>query len=214
MPLAFVPGVPSTTPRLLGRFLPPLAEGVAAHFVQQHAQPGALVFDPYGTSPVVALEALRLERKVVVASLNPVARLVLSLAIRPPTVAELRAALTRLGDTPTGRGPADRLERQVTALYATRCGTCEAAVTADYYDWEVEAGEPVEKGYVCLKCGPGTMPTDDADREAARRHSRTGPDYHYLLGRVAGIGDEDRGHAMEALEVYPARTLAAIGLPA
>jgi len=212
MPLAFYPGTAPTTPRLLERFLPPLADGVAAHYVRQFSEPGDLVIDPYGTSPAVAQEALGLGRRVIVATLNPIARLALSLAVRPPAAQELRAALTRLGDAVTGRGPADRLERQVTALYSTTCAECEAEVVADYYEWEAEAGEPVEKRYVCLGCGGARQaPTSAADREAAARFSRTGPDYHFLLGQVAGPEAQDREHAIEALEAYPARTLAAIG---
>jgi hypothetical protein len=212
MTLAFYPGVFSDTPRLLGRFLPPLAEGVAAHYIQRHTQPGGLVLDPFGQAPQVAVEALSLERRVLVAAFNPVARLALSLAVRPPGMAELRSALTRLGDAPVGLGSADRLERQILALYQTDCAECRAPVTADYFEWDGEAAEPVEKGYICLTCGgPRRAPASSADREQARRYARTGPDYHFLLGRLAAPDDPDRVHAEEALAVYPARTLAAIG---
>ena len=212
MTLPFYPGTFPDTPRLLARFLPPLAEGVAAHYVQRFSQPGDLLLDPFGVAPSVALEALSLDRRVLVAGFNPVMRLALSLAVRPPAMPELRAALTRLGDVPTGRGAGDRLERQIKGLYQTRCAECEAPVMADYFDWDAECGEPVEKGYVCHTCGgPRTGPTDAADREAARRFLRTGPDYHYLLNRVAAVADPDRADAEEALQVYPARTLTAIG---
>jgi hypothetical protein len=212
MTLAFYPGLSPETPRLLGRFLPPVAEGVAAHYVQRHTRPGDLVVDPFGQAPQVAVEALSLDRRVVVATLNPVARLAVSLAVRPPSVAELRGALTRLGDAPVGLGSADRLEPQLLALYQTECAECQAKVTADYFDWDSEAGEPVEKGYICLACGgPRRAATSLADREQARRFSRNGPDYHFLLGRLAGPNDPDRAHVEEALAVYPTRTLTAIG---
>jgi hypothetical protein len=212
MTLAFYPGFASDTPRLLGRFLPPVAEGMAAHFIQRHTRPGDLVLDPFGQAPQVAVEALSLDRRVVLATFNPVSRLAISLAVRPPSVAELRTALTRLGDAPVGLGSADRLERQVLAFYQTECGECRARVTADYFDWDGEAGEPVEKGYVCLACGgPRRAATSLADREQARRFTRSGPDYHFLLGRLAAPTDPDRTHVEEALAVYPARTLAAVG---
>ncbi|MCC7361788.1 MAG: hypothetical protein IT317_20060 [Anaerolineales bacterium] len=212
MTLPFYPGTFPATPRLLARFLPPLAEGVAAHYALQRSRPGDLILDPFGVAPCVALEALGLGRRVLVAGFNPVMRLAVSLAVCPPAMPELRAALTRLGDAPTGRAAADRLERQINGLYQTRCAWCDTSVTADYFDWDAERGEPVEKGYVCQACGgPRTGPTDAADREAARRFLRTGPDYHYLLNRVAALADPDRADAEDALQVYPARTLTAIG---
>ena len=212
MSLAFFPGALPDTPRLLGRFLPPLAEGVAAHYVQRLSRPGDLIFDPFGLAPGLVLEALSLDRRVLVAGVNPVMRLALSLAVRPPGIADLRLALTRLGDVPIGRVASDRLERQIRRLYQTRCAECESVVTADYFDWDAEQGEPVEKGYVCLKCGgPRQAVTDAADREVARRYTRNGPDYHYLLSRVAAVADPDRVDAEAALQVYPARTLTAIG---
>src|SRR5438132_816374 len=121
MPLAFVPGFPPSGPRFLGRFLSPVADGVAAHYVRGTSRPGDLVFDPFGQAPGVAVEALSLDRRVVVASSNPILRLALSMAVRPPDLADLKAALTALGDVRVGSGPNDRLEVQVKAMYQTTC---------------------------------------------------------------------------------------------
>ncbi len=84
--MEFVPGyaLPATT--FLGRFLPPLAEGIAARYVERYSKPGDLIFDPFGQSPQVPFEALRLERRVLVAGHNPISRLALSLALRPPSL--------------------------------------------------------------------------------------------------------------------------------
>jgi hypothetical protein len=210
--LPFIPGFSANTPRLLDRFLPPLAEGVAAHYLQKHTRPGDIVFDPFGQSPTLAVEALALDRRVVVASFNPVSRLALSLAVRPPAIAELRAALTVLSDVPTGPGAADRLEPQVRALFRTRCAECETVTSADAFEWDAETYQPVEKFYYCAQCGgPRQDPTDDADRALANRYKRGGLDYHFLLERVTTAADPDRVHAEEALAVYTPRTLAAIG---
>jgi hypothetical protein len=213
MTMAFVSGFSPSSPRFLGRFLPPLADGVAAHFVQAHSRPGDLVLDPFGQSPSVAVEALSLDRRVMVASSNPILRLALSLAVRPPALADLKSALTQLGDASVGPNPADRLERQVRALYQTQCAECETSTTADAFDWDAEAGEPVEKHYVCLNCGgPRQAATNAADRALAKRFNRGGPDYHVLLERITSADDPNRVHAAEALAVYPARTLAAIAV--
>ena len=191
--------------------MPPLPEGLAAHYLRAHTQPGDLVFDPFGQAPSVVVEALSLDRRIVVASFNPISRLVLSLALRPPSAAQLRAALTVLADAPAGRNSNERLETNLRQLYRSTCAECEAAVIVDSYEWESAVDEPVTKTYICANCGPQESPLDDADRALARRYTRNGPDYHFLLDRVAAFGDPDRVHAEEAMAVYPPRTLVAIG---
>lgn len=207
MPLAFVPGYPSAPNSLLARFLPPLGEGVAAHYIEQHTAPGDLILDPFGQSPRVAVEALRLGRRVSVANFNPISRLVLSLTVRPPTAAELRSELTRLADM---RLEADRLETYVRGLYATRCATCGRELSADAFEWEAET--LIEKVCLCPHCGgpPQRQPADETDQTRANHFKHGGPDYHILLDRVTSLSDPDRAHAEEALAVYPARSLSAI----
>ena len=123
--MEFVSGAALPPAPFLGRFLPPLAEGIAARYLARYSQPGDLIFDPFGQSPQVAFEALRLGRRVVAAGHNPVSRLALSLALRPPTEAELRSALTRLADAPKDGG---RLETYLKGLYRARCAACGAEV--------------------------------------------------------------------------------------
>ena len=213
MSLAFLPGFPPGGPRFLGRFLSPIADGVAAQYCRDLTQPGDLVLDPFGQAPGVAVEALSLDRRVIVCSSNPILRLALSLAARPPALGDLKAALTILGDARLGPGPNDRLEVRIKAMYATTCAECDTPTTADAYDWDADEGLPVEKHYVCLRCGgPRQSPTDDADRALARRFARSGPDYHLLLSLTLAPGGGDRGLAEETLAVYPPRTLAAIAL--
>jgi len=205
--MEFVPGyaLPATT--FLGRFLPPLAEGIAARYVERYSKPGDLIFDPFGQSPQVPFEALRLERRVLVAGHNPISRLALSLALRPPSEAELRSALTRLADIPKDGG---RLETYLKGLYRTSCAACGADAGADEVEW-VE-GEPVSKTYTCEQCHHLAQrePVSEADRGWAKRFTAHGLDYLYLLDRVAPAADPARANAEEALAVYPPRTQIAI----
>jgi hypothetical protein len=205
--MEFVPGYAPAAPPFLGRFLPPLAEGVAAHYLERYSQPGDLIFDPFGQAPQVAFEALRLERRVVVAGYNPISRLALSLAVRPPAETELRSALTRLADAPKD---GSRLENYLKGLYRTTCAACGAEAMADEVEWA--EGEPVFKTYRCEQCQHLAQfePVTEADRGWAKRFSTHGLDYHYLLDRVAPTTDPARAHAEEALAVYPPRTLIAI----
>ena len=207
--LTFIPGYPPSPQRLLARFLPPLAEGVAAYYLEAHTAPGALVLDPFGQSPQAALEALHVGRRVIVANFNPVSRLALSLAVRPPSAEELTSALALLAEARTG---GQLLEEYLRGLYLTRCAQCDRQVSADSFEWDTERDPdaPVEKTYHCPEHGPQRTPSDPADRALAGRFSGSGPDYHLLLHRVAPPDDSDRPYADEALAVYPPRALAAI----
>jgi len=145
----------------------------------------------------------------VVASINPIQRLALSLAVRPPALLELKAALTVLGDATVG--PGLRLEVQILALYQTTCAECHAPTTADSYEWDAELGQPLEKHYVCLNCGgPRDAPTDEADRALAARYGRVGPDFYFLVGRTAVLSEPGPERVEDLLAVYPPRALAAI----
>ena len=166
MSLPFVPGYAPTNARFLGRFISPIADGVAAHYVRLLTRPGEIVLDPFGQSPSVAVEALSLDRRVIVASNNPILRMAIALATYPPALTDLKAALTALGDARVGPGAGDRLEVQVKAMYATTCAECHTPTTVDALDWDAEAALPVQKHYVCLNCGgPRDAPPDDADRD-------------------------------------------------
>jgi len=211
--LAFIPGYPPSPRRLLARFLPPLAEGVAAPYVAQYSRPGDVLLDPFGQSPRVVVEALYLGRRVVVANFNPISHLALSLAVRPPSTLELNSALTYLADLKVQEA---RLETYLRDLYRTTCPDCGARVSADAFEWET-SDEPeahpvlVEKTYVCPQCGgPKQHPADEADRALAQGFAQPRLDYHFLLERVAPPDDPNYVYAREALAVYPARTLAAI----
>ena len=212
--LPFTPGYPPASPRLLAHFLPPLADGLAAHYIEQYTRPTDLIFDPFGQSPRVALEALHLNRRVLVANFNPISRLNLSLTVRPPSELELRAALTALADA---RKDHQRLEEYLLNFYASTCGECHQPVTADSFEWDGD--DLLAKTYHCDHCQKDFthLPTDAADRDLAYRFTR-GLDYYLLLGRVAALEStgesqtrpDTRSHAEEALAVYPLRTIAAI----
>lgn len=213
-PLPFIPGYSPEPNRLLARFLPPLAEGVTLRYLERYSRPGDIILDPFGQSPRVAIEALFLGLRVVVANFNPISRLALSLEVNPPTEAELRSALTLLADLPKD---GDRLENYLRDLYRSTCPDCDAEVFVDAFEWEAGEGvlreaEPVEKIYLCPNCGgpPKFRPTDDADRALAARFPAHSLDYHFLLDRVARADDPDRAQAEEALAIYPPRALAAI----
>lgn len=208
MDIPFIPGWPAPKAGPLSRFLPPLADGVAAHHVERHTRPGGLVLDPFGASPLVAVEAALLGRAALVTAHNPIARSMLQLAALSPQPATLRGVLARLADAPKD---GQRLEHHLRELYASECNECGAPVEADAFVWRRGEPAPASKLYYCPSCGRlYEHPVTDADVERARRFQRKGLHYSIALERVAGLNDPDRVHAEEALEVYPPRAVYAL----
>ncbi len=203
--LPFLPGLPSDSPSPLARFLPPLAEGIAAGYVELTTRPGEWVLDPFGQSPRAVVEAVSLGRRVLVAVSNPINRFLLEAAANPPDLADFQVALARLAEAPKdGR----RLEVHLSEIYSTECRNCNRRIPAEFFVWQKEAQEPSGVYYLCAHCGDqGEHPVTQADVELARAYG--GRSWHHALAleRVAGPDDPDREHVLEALEVYPPRAL-------
>jgi hypothetical protein len=208
--MSFVPGLPHPPYGLLARYFPPLAEGVAAEYAGRYSQPGNVLFDPFGQSAQLALEAAITGQRILVVNLNPVARFALGLAFDPLPETTLRAALTRLGDQPKD---GERLEVHLQDLFRTTCPDCGAAVQADYFEWDKEAGQPVSKVFYCSTDGAMlARPADEADTQAARRFPARSLNYHWALDRATPTGDPDREHSALALAAYTPRVLHALVL--
>jgi hypothetical protein len=71
----FLIGSTPSAPEPLARYLPPVTQGVVSAWLTQHVPAGAWVLDPFGSSPIVAVEAARAGYRVLVAANNPPARL-------------------------------------------------------------------------------------------------------------------------------------------
>jgi hypothetical protein len=201
----YLPGYPPR-PFPLARFLPPLAEGVAASYAERFTAPNDIVIDPFGQSPRVALELARLGRKVIVTTNNPILRLALGAVFNPVPATTLQLVLTRLADI---RMNADRVETYVRAYYRSTCPDCNSPVEVDAYEWERET--LTEKSYYCETCGAErTHAVDEADLELVNRLSARGPQYHWALEQVAPGADPDRDLYAEALELYTPRALSVL----
>ncbi|MBE9524600.1 MAG: hypothetical protein IMY76_05840, partial [Chloroflexi bacterium] len=93
--IPYYPGLTPSKPEPLGRYLPPIPEGVATNWLRAHfphpnagknLQKGdshAWVLDPFGTSPRLAVEIARAGYRVLVAANNPVNRFLMELEADP-----------------------------------------------------------------------------------------------------------------------------------
>ncbi len=230
--IPYYPGLTPSKPEPLGRYLPPIPEGVAtnwlrAHFPRPNADKNlqmgdshAWVLDPFGTSPRLAVEIARAGYRVLVAANNPVNRFLIELEADPPSEDELHSVLAELA---TSRKGNERLEPHIRALYRTQCNQCKNEIQAEAFLWErgasngkndsTRTGKPVLYGriYQCPICGEyGEHPATEADIELANEFSRSGLHRARALERVAMLDDPDRYHVEEAISVYLPRAVYAL----
>lgn len=180
-------------------------------------QPGDLILDPFGAAPRLAIEAAQAGRAVLVAANNPVVRYVLHHTARPFSLDELQAALSYLANSTKDD---QRLEPFLLDLYRTQCSRCGEWVSAEYFVWDKEAGQPVLRFYSCPHCNHTIEePVTAFDRARAAEYSSSGLHHAMALeqlapssegGRPWSRGDADRQHAEDALEVYPERAIYAV----
>lgn len=176
--------------------------------LQRFGKKGDRVLDPFGASPRLAVEAAAEERAVLVAVNNPITRYVLQRTAEPFTIQDLQSALARLGTAPKDGG---RLEPFLLDLYRTQCSRCGEWISADYFVWDKEGGEPVLKFYSCPHCSHTIEePTNEEDLQRAREYERRGLQHAMALEQLAPRGSPDRQQAEEALAVYPSRAVYAI----
>lgn len=208
MEIAFVPGNPVRGASPLARFLPPLEQGSVASALQEFGNKADRILDPFGASPRLVVEAATEERAVLVAVNNPIARYVLEHTAVPFTVQDLQSALALLSAAPKDKG---RLEPFMLDLYLTQCSNCKEWISADYFVWDKEAGEPVLKFYACPHCSHTIEEaTNGDDLLRAHEHERRGLQHAMALEQLAPQGSPERQLAEEALDVYPSRAVYAI----
>jgi hypothetical protein len=211
-PQAYIPGPPPTRSEPLGRYLPPLPEGVASTWLNNSIHPSDKenfwVLDPFCAAPRLAIEAALAGYRVLVSANNPIARFLLEMAANPPSEAEMRATLAELASTRKGD---ERLELHICDLYMTTCNRCEKEVMAEAYLWDRDSNRPFASLYQCPYCGEsGEHPATPADIARALQFSSTGLHRARALERVTNLDDPDRHHVEEALSVYLPRALYAI----
>ena len=228
----YFPGLPPSKPEPLGRYLPPLPEGVATNWLstffphspatgdRQTGGTHAWVLDPFGTSPRLTAEIARAGYQVLVAANNPVNRFLIEIQADPPSERELRSVLAELA---TSRRGSERLEPHIRSLYLTQCDQCKNEIHAEAFLWErgtsnskgdsPHGGGPSLFGriYHCPYCGKhGEHPSNDADIERAAQFSRSSLHRARALERVVSFDDPDRHHVEEALSVYLPRAVYAL----
>jgi hypothetical protein len=197
-----------TQPLPLGRFLPPVDEGVITQVLKRYVPEGGLIFDPFGASPRVALEAAGEGYRVLVAANNPINHFVLQKTLKPFSPTGLQSALAHIAAIPKDES---RLEMILQELYRSDCNRCGQSVVVEFFVWDKELGGPTHKVYTCEQCSfSGEASATEEDWNRAADYSRKGLQHAIALEQVAPRGDPDRQHAEAALNVYPGRAIYAL----
>lgn len=206
--ICFVPICPVIPEGLLARYRPHALSGSARELVSQLTAPGDLVLDLFCHGPALMREIVRLGRRAVGISINPMNLLIAALQLEILDAPRLNVAFTRLADSPKGDVP---LHRYLNGLYRSHCPTCGAAGVAEWFAWDREARYPYAKAVRCPRCdGSQEGPTDEEDIAAARRFEPKGLAYHYALNRVVPADHAARERTAELVGLYTPRNLSSL----
>jgi 16S rRNA G966 N2-methylase RsmD len=137
-----IPAIEKTEINHLNRQIPPLAHtpmynwhkfwsrktwNVVNEFIKTYSKEGEIIFDPFAGSGVVAMEALRNRRRVIICDLLPIATEIARLTIKPVSETELFNAFKKIET---------KVKDKILALYQTRCRKCGTSFPFTCSIWE------------------------------------------------------------------------------
>jgi DNA modification methylase len=165
-----IPTIEKSEVNHLNRQIPPLAHtamynwhkfwsrktwNVVSEFIKTYSKKGEVVFDPFAGSGVVATEALKNKRRVIICDLLPVATEIARLTVKPVSENELFNAFKRVES---------KVKDKILNLYKTKCRKCGASFPFTCSIWKNH--KMIEVRYqMCPHCGDkreeGTPPTKE-----------------------------------------------------
>jgi hypothetical protein len=189
----------------LGRFLPPLPIGMVGKWCRENLSPGDWVLDPFGFSPLCAIEAAASGVNILVTANNPIHAFVLKILASAPEEEALIAALQDLATAPRGE---KRMEPFIRGLYHTLCVDCRHEVEVEAFYWQKGADQPYAAEVECQFCG--SAGEQILDQEALESISPLPPEGLHrarALNRIAARDDPLRANVEQTLNAYPSRPL-------
>lgn len=116
---------------------------VVAEFIKTYSPEKGIVFDPFAGSGIVAMEALKYSRRVIVCDILPVATEITRLTIKPISLTKLHEAYKRIEQ---------KVKDKILSLYQTRCRKCKKDIPFTCAIWKNE--KCIEVRYEsCPSCG-------------------------------------------------------------
>ncbi|NPV85963.1 MAG: hypothetical protein HPY45_08145 [Anaerolineae bacterium] len=201
----FIVGTGETKILPLSRYLPSIAPGTISSWLAREIPPGEWVIDPFGASPLVALEAAQNGYRILTVVNNPVTAYIIKILAGGYEFADFQTALAELSLIRRGD---ERLETHLQSLYKTRCASCGQSIYADGYVWRRGEKTPVSRLYQCPHCGDeGERPITTEDAEALSLVSNDQLHRARALGLLRLTDEISRESAVEALQTYLPRPL-------
>jgi len=116
---------------------------VVAEFIKNYCPEKGIVFDPFAGSGVVAMEALKNNRRAIICDILPVATEIARLTIKNVSITKLHEAFERVEK---------RIKKKILPLYQTKCRNCGKEIPFTCSIWEKD--KCVEIRYEkCPSCG-------------------------------------------------------------
>lgn len=187
----------------------PLAENVAAYFIDAFARPNDLIVDPFVASDAIVRAAVERGCRIIACDSNPIVAWAARVQATLPEARDINAALLRLGDA---RKEGETLRASLEKLYASQCAQCGGGVSIDYFVWrrENEKNLLAEKIYVCAQCGAQRADVAETDRQRAKDAAPRGLGYHVLVQRLLADDPANTPTIKRLLDLYTPRNLNAL----
>lgn len=192
----------------LGRFIPQIPEGVVSKWLADRLPRGSNLLDPFGTTPQTSIEAALAGYRIIAVSNNPIVSFILKILVTAPGEGEIQAALSTFASSRKGD---ERLEVHLQSLYETECPVCGEKIQANRFIWDKHLQQPSSKEVVCPYChAEGEFPVTPEDLARLDPFKRNPLQRARALERIAGLDDQFRGEAQQAVDCYLPRPLYAL----
>lgn len=100
---------------------------VVAEFIKTYSPENGLIFDPFAGSGVVAMEALKHKRRVIVCDILPISTEITRLTIKPVSTTKLHEAYKRIEE---------KVKNKILSLYQTKCRKCGREIFLTCAIWQ------------------------------------------------------------------------------
>ena len=204
--LSFTPGLNTQSHLPLGRYLPPIPNEMILNWLAKvKISAGQWVLDPFGTTPLLCLEASKAGYKTLVFSNNPILSFMIRTLASAPINEDFQTALAFLSKE---RWQDTRLETHLKNLYITTCDTCDQEIQASSYFWNENEPYPFSKTYRCPYCQTeGEFAINVKDRQVLDIIKTDQLQRARALQRVLKENDPNENNVKNILKTYQPRPL-------
>jgi hypothetical protein len=190
---------------ILERFLPPYYVGGVNPWLNSLCNPGDSIFDPFGSHPLLALDAAQEGYTVFVNSHNPILQLALEVFASAPTQKDFNRALAAFSTIKRGD---EFLEQHLMSLFNTKCPLCGEIVPATAFIWIKDAPLPARKIINCPKCHQsGEFDIDAYDIHVLEKIGSAKLHQSRALSSVSDPQNPLLPEIESMLEIFPLRSL-------